>query len=59
LGKESKKDPNVPFQIDPAAFSAAMFLAAQGKYEAAGRVLAQAIEEILKPYEESVKKKED
>jgi len=59
LGKKDPKESNVPFQIDPAAFSAAMFLAAQGKYEAAGRVLAQAIEEILKPYEEAVKKKED
>jgi len=59
LVDKSKSTPKVPFQIDPSAFTAAMFLAAQGKYEAAGRVLAAAITEIIEPYEKKVAKKRD
>lgn len=54
---ESKsKEPKVPFSVDPGTFSAALFLAAQGEYEAAGRVLAEAIEKMLAPYKRKSRK---
>ena len=54
---DKQKKSEFPLKIDANIFSAALFLAARGEYEAAGKLLASIVDQILQPYKKHIDKR--